>query len=454
MSGEDDTTTYPNLGFNPAPGLPSDVDGLNSALQKTTSSMQEAGTMLNQMRDSGSGVWVGSAGDAFRSHFDDKIVGQLNNAHESLGNAVGVMQDWFKDLTGYKDSASKLDQEAGAAKEALAKAKSDVGNAQNSPAFQLIGKQFQEGPELQQAQNAINEAESVLSDARNAESSATEQLNSVLTRAKQLGEEAENSARGYASKLDDATKGLAPSKPGMFSSMWHSFTGALSAVGGWIEKHASTIHSILSTISGIAGLIALVTPPPIDAIAAGVALVAGIGAVAMDAANPATRSAIAGIFTGHESMSNWKALAGVGLDIASAIPGVGALAKGVKGADEAATSAADIAKVADEGVKSIPSLASKIPGLSKIGGDATDAFAQLAGKSGAVGDIERSMSASAHSVSGVISGAVGIGTKIANIGRDADSALKVSQATLQNINVVEKAGSVAHSLYGDVKSAF
>lgn len=454
MSGEDDTTTYPNLGFNPAPGLPSDVDGLSGALQKCTSSMQEAGTLLGKMRDSSSGVWVGQAGDAFRQHFDDKIVGQLTNAHESLSSAVGVMQDWFKDLTGYKEVAAQLDQEAGAAKEALAKAKTDVGNAQNSPAFQLIGKEFQQGTALQQAQNAINEAESVLGDARNAESSAQEHLDSVISRAKQLGSEAENSARGYASKLEDATKGLAPSKPGFFSSMWHDFTGALSSVGGWIENHAATIHSILSTISGIAGLVALITPPPIDAIAGAIGLIAGAGAVAMDFANPKTRAELGGLVTGimhgQLNMTDLKAAAGVGLDVVGAIPGVGIIAKGLKGGEDVA----DAAKLAE----GIPSLAEKIPGL---GDDATKAFQDMADAKGTVGNFERALSSNAHSIAkpiqwgaNAVTGSVKLASKIPVVGKGIDDGFEISESALRNATLVKATGTAAHDVYSDIKKVF
>ncbi|HEY3873551.1 MAG TPA: hypothetical protein VGM10_34660 [Actinocrinis sp.] len=450
MSGQDDTTTYPNLGFNPAPGLPSDVDGLSGALQKSTSSMQEAGQLLNQMRNGSSGIWVGQAGDAFRSHFDEKIVGQLSNAHESLSKAVDVMQGWFKDLNGYKDVASALDKEAGTAKEALAKATSDVANAQNNPAFQLIGKQFQEGPALQQAQNAINEASSVLNDARNAESNAQEQLNSVITRAKQLGEESENSARSYAGKLEDATKGLAAKAPGFFSSMFHDFTSAMSAVGGWIEKHAAAIHSILSTISAVAGLIALITPPPIDAIAGAVALVAGLGAIGMDFANPKTRSELAGLVTGlahgHLNMTDLKAAAGVGMDILGTIPGVGAVAKGLKGAE----AAGDAAKLAE----GIPSLVEKVPGL---GGDATKAF------QGMVDDgskLEKALSSNAHSVSfvvkqgaKVINGGADLVSKIPVIGSKIPEGFELSQKAIGNLNLAKKTESVVSDAYHDIKQA-
>ena len=46
-----DVTTYPNLGFNPVPGVPADVESMSAGLAQAVASMQESGTLLGQMRD-------------------------------------------------------------------------------------------------------------------------------------------------------------------------------------------------------------------------------------------------------------------------------------------------------------------------------------------------------------------------------------------------------------------
>ena len=230
----------------------------------------------------------------------------------------------------------------------------------------------------------------------------------------------------------------------MFSSLAHAFTGAVKAVGGWIEKHAAAIHSILSTISGIAGLIALCTPPPIDAIAGGIALAAGAGAFAMDLANPKTRAALGGLMSGHFTAANLKAAAGTGLDLVSAIPGVGEL-KYLGKAGKLAEDAAD-------GAESIPTLAAKVPGLAKLGENAASDFGRL-GEAGA-SKVAQVVSINAHSLSLPVKAGIAVATKIGNIGRDADDAFEVSKSVAQNLQFAWKVKGVGTSLYHDVKEAF
>jgi hypothetical protein len=440
-----DDTSYPNLGFNPAPGLPQDVQELEQSLAKTTDSMQEAGKLLGQMRDAGSGVWVGDAADAFRQHFNDKLVTDLEHAQQSLTEATGTIQNWYKDLTGFTQTAKKLDQEAAAAREALAQAKQEVSQARSNPNLQLAGQQFTSQQALEDAQNALDTAESAVNDANQAEQEAQDELNAILKRAQELEQQCEAAARTYASQLDNATKGLAPHKPGFFSSLAHAFTGAFKAVGNWIEAHAATIHSILSTISGIAGLIALCTPPPIDAIAGGIAMAAGAGAFAMDLANPKTRAALGGLLSGNFSKANLEAAAGTGLDALSALPGVGEL-KYLGKAGKLAEDAAD-------GAKTIPELAGKVPGLAKLGESTAEGFADL-GKDGS--KLAQVISINAHSLSLPVTIGVGVANGVGKLSKVvglSEDAFKVSDALKANLELGWKARGVASSLYSDVKKA-
>jgi hypothetical protein len=347
----EDTTTYPHLGFNPVPGVPDDVSGMGSALSQAVDSMQESGALLDQMRDANSGVWQGDAGDAFREHFNTKLATDLTDAHTSLGTAVDVLKNWHGNLVGFKDTAGKLDQEAADAKQAVARADDSLKNAQNNPDLKLIGQFFNTQQDLQAAQSRIDAAESAVRDAGNAAEQAHGQLDAIMKRAKELAAQHEAAAKKYAQELEHATKGLAPHKPGFFSSLWNDFTKGLSAIGNWVQQHAKLLHTILSTISAVAGLIALVTPPPIDAIAAGVAAVASIGALAMDFANPQFRGAMGQLFTGHFNKQTLGALATGGLDLLGAVPGVGLLAKGGKAAFAGAKAVEEGAQVVGEGAQ-------------------------------------------------------------------------------------------------------
>lgn len=450
-----DITTYPHLGFNPVPGVPADVESMNSGLARAVASMQESGSLLDRMRDAGSGVWQGDAGDKFREHLDTKLVTDLQHAHTSLNNAVGVLKSWHGDLLGFKDVAAKLDQEAADAKAAVQRTEDAVKQAQANPDLQLAGQFFDSQQALQAAQARIDQAEAALRDAGSAAQQARDELDSIMKRAQELAAQHEAAARKYAHELEQATKGLAPHKPGFFSSMWNDFTKGLSMVGNWVEKHINVIHSVLSTISAVAGLIALCTPPPIDAIAGAVAIGAGIGALACDLANPKVRDAVGGLLTGHFTMANLKNASTMGLDALSLIPG-----------GKLVGSAFKDGKVAIEGAEAIPALAAKIPGLARLGGDGTRAFAD-AGQVGVrvledgtevsnvAGNVLREGSNLAHSISLPVKLGIGAANKIFKFAdaATADGAKALSQIS-SNVQLGWQVKSVATSLYGDLKQAF
>ncbi|MBS2962915.1 hypothetical protein KGA66_07665 [Actinocrinis puniceicyclus] len=437
---QDETATYPNLGFNPVPGVPADVESMSAGLAQAVASMQESGSLLDQMRDADSGVWQGDAGDAFREHFNSKLVTDLQHAHTSLSNAVGVLKSWGGDLLGFKDTAAKLDQEAAEAKAAAQKAEAAVKQAEANPDLQLVGQYFDSPQALQAAQTRIDQAESALREAGSAAQNAGEQLDSIMKRAHELAAQHEAAARKHAQELEHATKGLAPHKPGFFSSMWNDFTKGLSAIGNWVEQHINVIHSVLSTISAVAGLVALCTPPPIDAIAGAVALGAGVGALACDLANPKVRDAVGGLLTGHFTMANLKNASTMGLDALSLIPG-GKLAKAAFKPSDAVI----------HGAESIPTLASKIPGLARFGADTDTAFANVL-KDG--GSVYREGVSIAHSVSRPVEIGVGAANKIFKFAdtTTVEGAKSLAQLS-RNLELGWRAKSVASSLYKDVKQA-
>lgn len=424
-----DSNTYPHLGFNPAPGVPGDVEALENMVTKATSAMQESGQLLDELRNSDSGVWVGDAADAFRQHFNDKLVTDLQHAQQSLTEATTTIQNWYKDLVGFKQTAQNLDQEAAAAREALQNAQAQVEQAKSNPNLNLINEIFTDPQALQQAQSALDQAESALNDANAAEQQAQDELNSILQRARQLQQEVDSAARNYASQLENATKGLAPHKPGFFSSMMHDIGSAFSAVGSWVEKHAGAIHSVLSTVSAIAGLVALCTPPPVDVVAGAVAMTAGAGALAMDLANPKTRDALGGLMTGHFTKANIEAAVTTGGDLLSAIPGVGTL-KYLGKADQLATDAAKASEA-------VPTLVSKLPQLGKDGAEA----AEDAAKSGS--KIANLVTLKAHQLSMGTKGVVSAVEKV--------TGSTLSDATKLNIELGMRTKKVASNLYHDVQ---
>jgi hypothetical protein len=343
------------------------------------------------------------------------------------------------------------------AKQAVQHTESQLEQAKNNPDLQLVGKFFNTQADLQAAQSRIDAAESGVRDAANAAQHAGDELASIMKRAEELASQHESAARKYAQQLEQATKGLAPHKPGFFSSMWNDFTGGLKAVGNWVQNHIGAIHSVLSTISAVAGLIALCTPPPIDAIAGAVAIGAGVGALACDLANPKVRDAVGGLLTGHFTMANLKNASSMGLDALGLIPGGKLVGSAFKEGDVALGVAAklgeggNVIKAGVDAVDTIPTLASKIPGLSKIGGDAATAFADAAD---GANNVLKTSSNLAHSLSLPVKLGVGAANKIFNFADVATvDGAKAFAHVAGNVQLGWQAKSVVTSLYGDVKQA-
>lgn len=413
---------YPNLGFNPVPGMPDAVESLHGKVASVVDSMGEAQTLMGRLRNANDSVWQGDAGNAFRDHFNTKLADELDHAHESLGKAVDVVRGWHTDLVGFKDSAGKLEAEAAEARGAQTKAESALQQAKSNPDLQLANQIFSDPAALQQAQSRLDAATSTLRGAESTAQDAADKLSDVIRRAQDLQGQHEDVARKAAQALKDATKHLAPHKPGMFSRMFHAFTDALSAVGNWVKDHLKDIHAVLSTISAIAGLVALVTPPPVDAVALGVSVAAGAGALATDIADPQFRHGIGELLHGNFTKDSIGALmTGVG-DVASVIPGAGMAFKGIKGAEittEAGTKAAagmgDIAGMVAKQPGILPKALAKIPSVGKV-------------------------------MSGPVAGAA---DRILQLGYKGEQAFNAAD----RLNLAWKAKGAVSKLYGDAKEA-
>jgi hypothetical protein len=364
---------YPNLGFDPTPGMPDAVESLHGKVNSAVDSMSQASQLMARLRNANDSVWQGDAGNAFRQHFNSKLADDLDHAHQSLSKAVTVVQGWHGDLLNFKDTANKLEAEAGEARKAQQAAEAALKQAKANPDLGLAGQVFHDDASLRAAQSKLDAAETAVRSASSNATGAADKLNDIIRRAKELQSQHEDVARRAADALKDATSKLAPHKPGLFSSICNAFSSALTSVGDWVKGHLKDIHAVLSTISAIGGLVALVTPPPIDLIAAGVAGVAGAGALATDIADPQFRSGMGQLLHGHFNKQSLGALmTGVG-DAAGMIPGAGAAKAALKGADAAAEGAAgartvtDLASSAVHKPGVIVQTLNKIPGVSRLG---------------------------------------------------------------------------------------
>jgi hypothetical protein len=326
------TTTYPNLGFDPCPGSPESVASLQQHISTAATSMQQANELMNRLRNDNSAVWQGAAGDAFRQHLNSTLIEDLGKANQSLNQAVGTLRGWGLSLGGFRQRASALEQEAAQAAQELEAARSRQQSAAGNPDLQLAGQYFSTEPELQNAQQRLDNAALALRNANSDLSAAEDRLENIRKKARDLNDEWDDASSRAADELKHAAE-FAPHKPGLLSRLGHSIAHSVDAVGDWVKDHLDDIHAVLSTVSAISGLIALCTPPPIDVIALGVSLVAGAGALATTLADPKVRGDLGEVLHGNFS-GNWGSVMQLGGDVIGLVPGVGLAGKSIKAGGE------------------------------------------------------------------------------------------------------------------------
>lgn len=362
---------YPNLGFDPAPGAPPAVEDLERKIKSTVDAMTEAGKLMDRLRNSRDSVWQGAAGEAFRQHFDTKLVTELDHAHQSLHKAVTVVQRWHGDLTQFRETAARLEEEAAHAKQEQARADQAAQHAKANPDLGLANQSFPDDASLEQAQGKLDAAESAVRDATAKASAAADRVQDVIHRAKDLQQRHEDTARQAAKALKDATVDLAPEQ-GLLDKIGEMFSSAVHSAEDWVKAHLKDIHSVLATTSAVAGLLALVTPPPFDVIALGVSVAASAGALATDAADPKFRHGVGQLLHGEfNKESVGAAMTGVS-DVAGMIPGasfagkagVGA-ARGTLAETRTASGATGIAAIAENTAHDPGAMAK---GLNKLTG--------------------------------------------------------------------------------------
>ncbi|MEU2034957.1 hypothetical protein [Nocardia amamiensis] len=359
---------YPNLGFNPVPGAPSDVAGLHGQIVTAAEAVKDTNAVLNRLRNSNDSVWKGDAGDAFRANFDATLAQDLGYAQSSLERAVGLLQEWHTNLVGFQDTAKGLETEAADARGQHTQAAAALQQAKSNPDLGLANMSFSDPAELQAAQSRLDAAAARVRAASTAVDDWQGKIDAIIARARDLETTHNSLARRIASELDAAAKDFAPSPPD--KSIWDRIVDAVKAVGEFLDKHRKGLHQILSIVAAIGGLVALVTPPPIDIIGFVVAAAATAGLLAIDLTDPTIRT---GLKNGE--LDAWKTVALDSLGLApvggSAVAagkvgwgllrGTDAVADGAHAA-QAVGNAERFGRAIYEGLTHEPQLSSKIAG--------------------------------------------------------------------------------------------
>ncbi|OEV30327.1 hypothetical protein AN219_11560 [Streptomyces nanshensis] len=307
---------YTHLGWNPVPGIPSEVQSLKTKVDSAAKALRSSHQQIERLLGESS-HWEGDAADAFRSELDGDLPEYMKNAAASMEKAAAQLAKWDADLASNRDLAKKYDDEAREKKEAAATAKGRVDQAGKDPDLKLGGKQFPSQAEADAATARLRAAEGRLKDANDSLEKANEAFNSVISKAKALEKEHEQEANKVAGQLDEADDKLAPEEPGWLSKSLSAIGEGLKDVGQFLLDHAGTIGAI-------AGLLALF-PTPLAPLFAGIAVVASAASLGKNFASEDFRDSLTGKYGTGEALAAWGSVAGDALGV---LPGAGALAKG------------------------------------------------------------------------------------------------------------------------------
>jgi hypothetical protein len=308
------TNPYTHLGFNPAPGSTALVRALHHKLTSCVKEMEKAHSKVTKLMEGS--YWEGDAAVAFREQLDGgPLPLNLKNGAHSVDKAARQLDLWAGELEDFQRRAKKLDGEAADARAAQDRAQGHADKAENDPALE------------KNKGRAYDDAHSALTKANGAVTTAQEDLDDVLRRARSLATEHETTARKRARLIGDATHKLAPHEPGM----WDKFTD-------WLGENLPDILSACAAVLGVIALLGLtVIAPWMLFLAAG--LLSG-AAFALRVSDPEVMASLKdGIMNGELDADFWGNALGVAGDFLGMVPGLGAVAKGLMKAPEALVAA-------------------------------------------------------------------------------------------------------------------
>ncbi|MGW6025124.1 putative T7SS-secreted protein [Streptomyces sp. NPDC055214] len=305
-----DTATYPDLGFNPAPGDCDTVKELRKKLDDCVTVLRDTRKVVTKLMDGS--YWEGDAAVAFRETIDSgPLTLNLKNAARSIGKAAKQLERWEGDLEDYQRRAKALDGKAKDAREVLKAAQGHADTAGDDPDLDKKGsKQDDAKKSLKLANGKVEDAQA--------------ELDRILGRARSLEHEHSEKSRHRAEMVRQATEKLAPHEPGWLEKSWE-----------WVTDN---LPNILSAVAGALALAALIFTGPIalPLLLVGAAVFSG-AALGTRLSDPAVRASLADGFTKGEFDADFFGnLVSVGADILGAVPGVGVVAKGAVGLTRAA----------------------------------------------------------------------------------------------------------------------
>ncbi|MGW3120315.1 hypothetical protein ACWDBW_24760 [Streptomyces sp. NPDC001107] len=315
------TNPYPNIGWNPVPGIPAEVTKLQQKVAAAATALENTHRQLTKLTGESS-YWEGDAAEKFRESLDGDLPKYIKDAASSLRSAATQLHKWEGHLTSNRELAKKYDDAASEKKAAADKAKSAYDQAAQHPDLKLAGQTFPSQEEADAATARLRSAERELNAAGTALTKANNEYESLNRKVTELETEHASDAETIAKALEGSAK-KAPDEPGF----WDKVGDILQSVGDFLLENAGTIGAI-------AGLLALF-PTPLAPLFAGIALAASAADMAKNFSDPDFRDAFLpwGDKFGwnKDTLSAWASFGG---DAIGLVPGGRALsgaARGIRG---------------------------------------------------------------------------------------------------------------------------
>ncbi|MGW8551593.1 putative T7SS-secreted protein [Streptomyces tubercidicus] len=257
----EDNGNFSGLQFNPAPGVAQAINDLVEDLNRAHKNLTSASDTLRGIHDGA--CWTGDAAEGFRAK-TSPLPKMLDTAGKSFDKARHTLRNWHADLSTMQTTAQSYESDAKAARKRAER-------AENNPDLQL----FRDGG--LGMTDAEGEAASARCDRAVSElNAARAQLANIINNAKGLRSTHEEMAGKVAAALSDAAE-QAPDEPGFFDGLLKGLKGLAEGIqnlgneiGQWLKEHANAISALgdvfsaISTVTGVAGLAALMFFPPAE----------------------------------------------------------------------------------------------------------------------------------------------------------------------------------------------
>ncbi|MFF1319384.1 putative T7SS-secreted protein [Streptomyces chartreusis] len=323
---------YPNIGWNPVPGIPAEVTKLQQRVAAAATALENTHRQLTKLTGESS-YWEGDAAEEFRKSIDGDLTTYIKKAASALRSASTQLHKWDGQLASNRGLAKKYDDEAADKKAAADKAKHAYDQAARHPDLKLANQTFPSQEEADDATARLRSAERELNEASTAVTKANSEYESLNRRVKELESEHSHEAEIIAKALE-GTAEKAPDK-----GFWESVGDVLESVGKFLAEHAGTIGAI-------AGLLALF--PALAPIMGPIALIASAVSMGKNLSDDEFRKNLMFQGSGMDIFSAYASMAG---DLVGMVPGGKALGAAAKEGFESAADGANLATKTWGGVK-------------------------------------------------------------------------------------------------------